>query len=478
MAQQLENIVQVFNTNDTVTATSLNNLIKEAKILPALINDQSEKTTPVKADMVLGWDSATSQFAKMAVGNLTSSGIVSSTVDSETTKDLILNPKDGTAFSNAPYSSSDGLTLTITPTGTTPHGYTAGQTVQITSGIPLIASNVYSIASATSVQFNLNLDYLTGKGTFTSNGTTATVTTDNVHNLSARSLDIISSNTGFTGTYATPTITGATTFTFPNTNPAISNGYLRYSQKPLAPSANGLVSGIRKAQVKVVGTAQITGNATVGGDISTNKVNATTVNSVTLNNWGDINAYGNINATSNVNLTGTLKKSGSPILLLYALDRILMNETAGFSAYGDYRRVNTEANGWAVLGGDVSGGQNSYTGGYVHYKETFIVPAGETWEITWNYSAGRWTDDGFLIGIIEKINTGDWVQVFNSGQANPQIYSNIPMNNCFILTNTTSAPITYQYVFKTGILNGGNADGQYLGLGNGGLRMIRKYKNA
>jgi hypothetical protein len=234
----------------------------------------------------------------------------------------------------------------------------------------------------------------------------------------------------------------------------------------IAPSAGqkaDVTGPLEADSINAVGAISSGGNSTVGGNL------AVTGNS-TLS--GNLNANGNLTNTGVANFTGTLQYKSTPILGLYQVTANLIHQTPGFVDTFNNIRIGSFADGWAVAGGDVT----SASGG-VHWKEAITVPAGEMWEVTWNWSAMRGTDDGFVVGVIRNVGGGAWSQIFNSVQA-PTIYTNTPLCNVEILTNTTASAVTYNYAFKSACGPGSATDQAIACHGNGATRIIRRYKIA
>jgi hypothetical protein len=215
--------------------------------------------------------------------------------------------------------------------------------------------------------------------------------------------------------------------------------------------------------INSTGVITSAGNNTVGGNLAVTGTSTLT---------GNVNANGNFTNTGIANFTGTLQYKSTPIFGLYQVTATLITTIAGYVDIFNNIRLASLADGWAVAGGDVTG-----AGGGVHWKESHTIPAGEMWEITWNWSSMKGTDDAFAVGIIRNVGGGAWTQIFNSIQS-PYIYTNTPLCNVEILTNSTASPVTYNYAFKSACGLGSATDQAIVCHGGGATRIIRRYKIA
>lgn len=215
--------------------------------------------------------------------------------------------------------------------------------------------------------------------------------------------------------------------------------------------------------INSTGVITSAGNNTVGGNLAVTGTSTLT---------GNVNANGNFTSTGVANFTGTLQYKSTPIFGLYQVTATLIHTLAGFVESFTNIRLASLADGWAVAGGDVTG-----AGGGVHWKESHTIPAGEMWEITWNWSSMKGTDDAFAVGIIRNVGGGAWTQIFNSIQA-PSLYTNTPNCNVEILTNSTASPVTYNYAFKSACGLGSATDQAIVCNGGSATRIIRRYKIA
>jgi hypothetical protein len=234
-----------------------------------------------------------------------------------------------------------------------------------------------------------------------------------------------------------------------------------YTLPVAATPASGTCSYTKQAAERVAGNEvvesnlYVLGQASVAGSVSSSSVSTTT-----------------LTASGVANFTGTLQYKSTPIFGLYQITANLIHQTVGFVETFNNIRVADLSNGWAVAGGDVT----SANGG-VHWKESHTIPAGEMWEITWNWSSMKGTDDAFAVGIIRNVGGGSWTQIFNSIQA-PALYSNTPNCNVEILTNSTASPVTYNYAFKSACGLGSATDQAIVCNGGSATRIIRRYKIA
>lgn len=235
MAQEIQNITQVFNTNDTVTATSLNDLVSKASLLPAVISNQPDKPIPVADDTLLCLNSVGSQFASVKVGNLNLSGVVSTKIDSEATKDITITPKDATIVTGKICTTSaGGLINTVASTA---HGLIVDQLVLISASTNTDLNGLQRITAVTTDSFTFVRDTATTVGT-SSVSYTKKGLTKNVGNM-------ISSGSVYT-------------------------------------DGNSIINGTSK----VVGNSIVNGNLSVAG---TSTITGTTLQKGNLNSVGSIN---------------------------------------------------------------------------------------------------------------------------------------------------------------------------------------------
>jgi hypothetical protein len=324
-------------------------------------------------------------------------------------------------------------------------------------GLPVVATTVSASESVTTpeVRSLANGDVrivpqngvaVTGMA-FTSVAGTAVTINSTAHGLVAgQVISVTASVTAYSGVFS---ITSVTT------------DAIVYTLPVAATPASGTCSYTKQASERVAGNEVVEGNLYVAGQASvTGGIESPSVSTATLT------------ASGVANFTGTLQYKSTPIFGLYQVTANLIHQTPGFVDVFNNIRIGSFADGWAVAGGDVT----SASGG-VHWKEAITVPAGEMWEVTWNWSAMRGTDDGFVVGVIRNVGGGAWSQIFNSVQA-PTIYTNTPLCNVEILTNTTASAVTYNYAFKSACGPGSATDQAIACHGNGATRIIRRYKIA
>jgi len=249
MAQEIQNITQVFNTNDTVTATSLNDLVSKASLLPAVISNQPDKPIPVADDTLLCLNSVGSQFASVKVGNLNLSGVISTKIDSEATKDITITPKDATIVTGKICTTNAGGLVNVV--SSTAHGLVVDQIVLISASTNADLNGLQRITAVTTDSFTFVRDTATTVGT-SSVSYTKKGLTKNVGNM-------ISSGNVYT-------------------------------------DGNSIING----------TSKVVGNSTVNGNLSV--TGTSTITGTTLQK-GNLNSVGSINNVTLDPTTGAILKT-------------------------------------------------------------------------------------------------------------------------------------------------------------------------
>jgi hypothetical protein len=302
---------------------------------------------------------------------------------------------------------------------------------------------------------------VTGKVFTSADGITAVVTSIGHELQTGQVVTITASVSAYSGTYAI-TVLSLDTFSYKikQDTPVAASGTCSYT-KSAAELVKGNLSTTQNSFVggssTVVGSQIVNGNASVDGTLKV--IGDTTVKGV-------------------ANFDGTAIKFKSKTLLnLFEVTTISINTIAGFVSMLYNYRIGSGAIGWAVQGGDVSGTPNAYNGAAVNWKESHTIPAGEMWEITWNWNAGRWTDDISWAGYIKRTAGGSWTQIGNY-PIDGAIYTSFNLHTVETLTNNTTEPVTYDFAFKSAIVGGSGSDSCRIDCGNGSVRTIRKYKIA
>jgi len=291
MANQL-NLATSFNTGDTVSAASLNNLINTTTVNAAIIKNQIEITTIGTADLLLiAPDSVDASLAprKVTVQNLLDDGLTAGTFSSLNLTGALTY---GTATGNRTVSTSATITTGTIPNltsstasitlGTIPT-LTAGTT---TSTAANITNGTIQTLTASTATISQGSAILTQGTVATLNSTTATIT--NLSTTLAGDLTISQgtatlATTGATaGTYGSASaipfitidakgrITSATTGTFSSTPADGSITYAKLSTS--ATESDNVASRTAKAWVNFDGTTNTGGNCTIRSDFNVSTV--------------------------------------------------------------------------------------------------------------------------------------------------------------------------------------------------------------
>jgi len=135
-----------FADGQQVTGARLNQLVDSSTLLAGAITDQTALTAATVAvdDGVLLSDTSASALRKATVGDLLGSSLpvvassvttpllVCSVTNAGANSDILVTPYDGVAVTGKAFSSSDGITATVTSTA---HGLVAGMIVNITATV-------------------------------------------------------------------------------------------------------------------------------------------------------------------------------------------------------------------------------------------------------------------------------------------------------------------------------------------------------
>lgn len=135
-----------FTDGQQVTGARLNQLVDASTLLVGAITDQTAITAATVAsdDNIILSDTSATALRKATVSDIlgsslpvvassvTATSVITSTVNAGANSDIVITPYDAVAVTGKAFSSSDGITATVTSTA---HGLIAGMVVNITATV-------------------------------------------------------------------------------------------------------------------------------------------------------------------------------------------------------------------------------------------------------------------------------------------------------------------------------------------------------
>ena len=404
---QIQNTYQHFGTNDTVTATSLNDLIDKAVLTPDAIHTNDEKLLPALADELLIYDVSGARLARATVANiLSNTGANVPSVNGLANADISINPNDGVTVTGKVYNSADGVLVTVT-TAPDLHGLTSGQFVQVTATDGNYSGTYQiNVTGTTTFTYSVSMNTVWNKTATNVYGSTLVTVASVGHGLANGQSVIISGPVAaLNGTYGI-TISGADAFTYvlssapytatsPSTTLTTTVNYIRNGYIV----GSGTCSYTKGKSVVVVGNESVSGKLYVAGNIST----AGQVQAASMKVGSTLECYGTANFSSGIN-ANSLTVAGKSVTTLVT-DSVAKYYVKSAQATGLWTTTtNVEKVVWTS-------------------PTLPTPPADETWiyEITATFSSGAGQDSntrtiaGGIVGKLYKNTTVLGTQTFSCG---------------------------------------------------------------
>lgn len=440
---QIQNTYQHFGTNDTVTATSLNDLIDKAVLTKDAIHTQDEKLLPALADELLIYDVAGTRLARATVANiLSNTGANVPSVNGLANADISINPNDGVTVTGKVYNSANGVLVTVT-TAPDLHGLTSGQFVQVTATDGNYSGTYQiTVTSTTTFTYTVSMNTVWNKTATNVYGSTLVTVASVGHGLANGQSVIVSGPiAALNGTYGI-TISGADAFTYvlssapyTATSPAttltttvnyIRNGYV---------AGSGTCSYTKSKSVVVVGNESISGKLYAAGDISTSgKVQA-----ASMKVGGPVEVYGAVNVSGSIN-ADSLSVSGKSVTTL----------------------VNDGTTKTYVKFGTASGATG---GGSVQYNVYALptlgtIPSDETWTYEFFMYATAGNANGNTRPTFQGVN----MHIYNDATLLADVYgSSSPYGGVsFCAFHALNGVTGAKYIIKTSSQSGCSVEPRYL----------------
>lgn len=158
-----------------VTAANLNAHVNNAELQAGAVNEQTAIGGPIASgDEFIVYDASVPALRKVTTGDILSADlpITASSYTAGSGNDITITPNDSTTVAGSTYTSSDGLTVTVTTLAA--HGLSVNQVVLISTATNTGYNGTFRVTSASSLSFQYVMKVAatigTGTLTFTKKG--------------------------------------------------------------------------------------------------------------------------------------------------------------------------------------------------------------------------------------------------------------------------------------------------------------------